>query len=104
MTVIPMSEVALLNQVREIAKLYGWLMYHTHNSRRSAPGFPDCVFVHPTGRLIFRELKSSKGRVRPEQKVWLEALCAAGQDAGIWRPEDLRSGAVVEALRVRRAA
>ena len=38
--------------------------------------------------LLFRELKSQRGRVRPEQKEWLATLSEAGSDAGIWRPSD----------------
>ena len=33
--------------VVELAKRFGWLLYHTHNSRRSASGFPDLVMVRP---------------------------------------------------------
>ena len=51
----------------------GWLVYHTHDSRRSQKGFPDLVLVRPP-QVIFAELKGPGGRVTPEQQVWIEAL------------------------------
>lgn len=51
----------------------GWLAYHTHDSRRSAAGFPDCVFVKD-GRVIFVELKTEVGKLSPDQQVWLDKL------------------------------
>lgn len=60
------------------ARAAGWLAYHTHDSRRSEPGFPDAVFVRD-GRIVFAELKAARGRVTPEQRAWLEAL---GKAAG----------------------
>lgn len=85
-----MSEDALLAQVRRLATDLGWMTYHTHDSRRSESGFPDLVLVHPRqGRILFRELKRMTGRVSADQKTFLDALQAVGQDAGVWRPDDL---------------
>lgn len=85
-----MSEDALLAQVRRLAMDMGWMTYHTHDSRRSESGFPDLVLISTTqGRTLFRELKRMKGRVTPDQKRFLEALTAVGQDAAVWRPDDL---------------
>lgn len=84
-----MSEEAFLAQVVRAARLLGYLVYHTRDSRRSARGFPDLVLVRAMdGRLIFAELKSSRGRVTAEQQAWLHALRAAGQRAYLWRPAD----------------
>jgi hypothetical protein len=68
----------------------GWkLRYHTHDSRRSAEGFPDLVLIHEKlGRIAVVELKSEKGRVPPEQVRWIKAFRAAGVPAYIWRPSD----------------
>lgn len=60
-------------QVRGLADFYGWLGYHTHDSRRSAAGFPDWVFVRGP-ELLFAELKTDRGRTSPAQRKWLEAL------------------------------
>lgn len=95
-----MKEAALQAQVARMARALGWLTYHTHDSRRSDAGFPDLVLVNARqGRLLFRELKTVKGRLRPEQQLWLEALGAAGFDAGVWRPGDLLDGVVEAELR-----
>jgi hypothetical protein len=67
------SEAAFQRQIEQLAGFYGWTTYHTHDSRRSAPGFPDLVLVRPP-ELIFAELKTDKGRIRPEQQQWLTML------------------------------
>jgi hypothetical protein len=90
-----MSEVTLQARVVAHARTLGWLVYHTYDSRRSQPGFPDLVLVHETqGRLLYRELKTQRGRIRPEQLAWLRALGRAGQDAAVWRPLDLLNDTV----------
>jgi VRR-NUC domain-containing protein len=94
-----MSEDALLAQVRRAALTLGWIVYHTHDSRRSEPGFPDLVLVSPRqGRILWRELKTARGRVSVEQQKWLDALRAAGQDVGVWRPVDLLEERIVAEL------
>ncbi len=96
-----MSEEVLQRRVVDIARSCGWLAYHTYDSRRSVAGFPDLVLVHAahgTGRVLFRELKTMKGRVSTAQKRWIDKLAVAGADVAVWRPEDLLSGAVVADL------
>lgn len=68
----------------EFARLSGWVLYHTHDSRRSPAGFPDLVLVRE--RVVFAELKAEKGRVTPEQLAWLGRLWQAGAEAYLWRP------------------
>lgn len=67
------SEAAFQTQVLNLAGYYGWKAYHTHDSRRSQAGFPDLVLVRGP-ELIFAELKTDTGRVRPEQQEWIGAL------------------------------
>lgn len=67
------SEAAFQQQVLNLAGFYGWCSYHTHDSRRSQAGFPDLVLVRGA-ELIFAELKTDTGRVRPEQQEWIAAL------------------------------
>lgn len=85
-----LTEREFMAQVVAFAKLHGWLVYHTHDSRRCAAGFPDLVLVKGL-RLIFAELKVGKNKTSPEQDTWLNALnravpalCGA---ALVWRPE-----------------
>lgn len=100
-----MTEAELQTNVRQVARLGGWLIYHTNDSRRSDKGFPDLVFVHPrTGRTVYAELKSAKGRIRPEQQQWIDALARGGHDVHVWRPEHWLSGAIQAVLLAERAA
>lgn len=48
----------------QLAAWHGLLSYHTHNSRRFQPGFPDCVLLGPAG-VIYGELKTTKGPITP---------------------------------------
>lgn len=83
-----MTEAQFQSAIITLATRLGWMHYHTHDSRRSVPGFPDLVLVHPIKRrTLFRELKAMKGRVSAAQVQWLDALASAGQDAGVWRPD-----------------
>jgi hypothetical protein len=90
-------EAPLQAYVRRECKARDLLHYHTHRSERSERGFPDSVIVGPRGAM-FRELKSDTGRPDPEQLVWLRRLRAAGADAGIWTPQDRRSGRILNEL------
>lgn len=92
-----MAEDTLQTRVEQIARELGWLRYHTYDSRRSAAGFPDLVMVR-RGRIVWRELKSMKGRVSSDQRKWLDALEKANADVGIWRPIDLLDGTVLAEL------
>ena len=86
---IPISERQFQNQVLQLARLYGWLAYHTWSSIHSAAGFPDLVLVRPP-RLLFLELKSAKGKLSPTQLQWGSALSACpGAWYGVFRPDDL---------------
>ena len=75
-----MSEAAFQQTVIDAARLTGWLVYHTHDSRHSPAGFPDLVLVRG-GRLMFWELKAMRGRASAAQLDWLAALAEAGADA-----------------------
>lgn len=56
----------------------------------SKKGWPDLTLWTPRfgGVILFRELKTAKGVVSPEQTEVLESLVASGQDAKVWRPSD----------------
>lgn len=69
------------------ARTHGWLVYHTYDSRRSEPGFPDLTLVR-RGRVIFAEVKRQKGKVSVHQQAWLHALAGAGAEVYVWRPSD----------------
>lgn len=66
----------------------GWLVYHTHRSDHSEPGFPDLVCVRADGYTIFAELKSTRpdAAATAEQREWLDRLSRGGHAAYLWYP------------------
>ena len=98
------SEKAFQSAVVRLAKQYGWLAYHTFDSRRSPSGFPDLVLApgptcHNDPRLCYAvELKTETGQVTLAQQAWLEALAGCtGVVAEVWRPSQLQE--IIERLR-----
>jgi Holliday junction resolvase len=88
-----LTEEQWQQRVVTFATLNGWRSYHTFDSRRSDPGFPDLVMIRD-GVLIVAELKTDKGKVTKAQMEWL-ALFASVQaqtnaeiGAYIWRPSE----------------
>jgi hypothetical protein len=77
---IKVSEKDLQRQVESLLTLLGFLWFHDRSLqhatvRTSKPGFPDICAVHPdNGVLVFIELKSEKGKMRPAQVEWKDAL------------------------------
>lgn len=82
-----LSERQWQQQVIDLATLYRWTWYHTHDSRRSNPGFPDLVLVRD--RVLFAELKTDRGRLTTDQHRWIGRLEDAGAEVFVWRPKDL---------------
>ena len=81
-----MTEKQFQMQIVMVAKANGWTVYHTYDSRRSEPGFPDLVLVRD--RVLFRELKTDAGRMSNAQEAWGQKLTEAGADFKVWRPQD----------------
>jgi hypothetical protein len=98
---VSLPETAFLGQVRRIALDLGYCCYHTHDSRRSEPGFVDIVLVDPChpSPVYMWELKTATGKVTPAQQVWMDALDGRTITAGVWRPRDL--GTMTDRLRRR---
>ena len=81
-------EAVLLAHVREQAAKNGWLVYHTYDSRRSEPGFPDIVAVRPNV-VLFSELKSETGKLTSDQLMWMNLISVASRiDCRVWRPSN----------------
>lgn len=83
------TEAQFTNAVVNLARSCGWLVYHARPAvvrsgkwathMQGDTGFPDIVAVHPSGRLVFAELKMLPetritGRPREDQQRWLDAL------------------------------
>ena len=80
------SEKRWQETVEAMATHLGWTCWHDRDSRRNDPGFPDLVCVHPDMGVRWIELKTERGRVRKEQRWWLDLLTEAGQFAFVARP------------------
>ena len=94
-----MSEKEYQNAVVRAFLDYGWKVYHTFDSRRSEPGFPDLVMVKGK-RIVFVELKSAKGKETTAQLEWLDALDKADTKiVDVWRPES-SDGEIIRLLRL----
>lgn len=107
-----MNEDDLLNAVVDLARLMGILVHHCRPARTKGPdgkdrwvtpikgdkGFTDLVLAGRRG-VLFRELKTQKGRLSPEQNTWLARLTSARQDAATWRPSDLTDGRIHKELK-----
>lgn len=107
-----MSEDDLKAAVLDACSAYGWLVHHDRpaRSRRdgqdrySTPvegdaGFPDLVLSHPKHGVLFRELKSERGRLSDDQQVWLAALADGGANVAVWTPTSWVDGLVDLELR-----
>ena len=81
-----LSEKHFQAQVIDLAKKCGALCYHTYDSTRCEPSFPDLVIVK--NKVLYRELKTEKGRLTKAQKAWGDKLTAAGADSA--RPSDMQ--------------
>ena len=83
------TEKQFQDQIIELAKYCGYLVYHDADSRRSEPGFPDLCLVGD--KLIFLEVKRQSGVVSEAQKIWITRLVKNGITARVVRPSDWES-------------
>lgn len=90
---VQISEAELQQAVIDTARTFGWRCAHFRPARTKhgwqtpvaadGKGFPDLVLVNrQTGRLIFAELKSDRGKTTPEQDDWLRDLQAVAAQIG----------------------
>lgn len=94
---LPQTEADFSRTVVDLAKTFHWKVYHTWGSLHSAFGYPDLTLVRG-GRLIFAELKGSKGKLTEEQTLWLEALKGTGKcEVYVFYPSDWET--IVEILK-----
>jgi len=109
----PLREADFGRQVEALLDAGGWRWFHSPDARRCQcgrvvrdsrrRGFPDYVAVRGA-RLLFIELKSERGRVRPEQMLWVNRLKTieyANESRSshihvyLWRPSDAAEIAAV---------
>jgi hypothetical protein len=102
-----MTEQQLLDAILDTCRLLRLRTAHFRPARTAAgwrtavagdgKGFPDLVIVG-LDQVVYRELKTDRGRPAAEQDVWVAALAAAGADIAIWRPRDWHSGRITADL------
>jgi hypothetical protein len=82
-----MTEAQFLTQVKQLAELMGWRVYHTLRSKGSDKGFPDLVMLRD-GRQVVAELKVGSNRATAAQLAWLQDFAEVpGVEAHLWTPE-----------------
>ncbi|HEX3331227.1 MAG TPA: VRR-NUC domain-containing protein [Gaiellales bacterium] len=87
MTAPAVHEKGVQASVVHLARLLGWAVFYVRDSRGSPAGWPDLVLIRDD-RLLFRELKTDRGRLSPDQQRCRERLEKTGADVGVWRPAD----------------
>lgn len=92
-----MNEKQLQSAIVTLCRLRRCQVYHSFLSIKSEPGFPDLVIARE-GLLLFREIKTDRGKVTEAQAQWLQLLRSAGADASVWREADLKSGRIAAEL------
>jgi hypothetical protein len=84
-----LTEKQFQRQVLDVARIYGWRVYHPMLSKWSERGFPDLTMVRPP-RVIFAELKRDNGKLTVHQDEWAEMLQdCPGVEYFVWRPFQL---------------
>jgi hypothetical protein len=81
------TEAAFQAQVVRLATLNRFHVYHVHDSRRSAPGYPD-LHIWGHRRSFLAELKTERGHLSLDQRRVIAQMRSAGLVVYVWRPSD----------------
>ena len=91
------DEKTFQKQVIELAHILGYTVAHFRPAKTAhgwrtpvaadGAGFPDLV-IAGHGRILYRELKTTTGRLSDDQEAWGEILTRNGADYAVWRPSD----------------
>lgn len=94
------DEADFQQQLTTAAKRMGYRCYHTHDSRKSEPGFPDVVLASPRQkRIVYAELKQDGENLSEDQAWWAAALLEAGHEWYLWRFKDWNTALAILAGR-----
>ena len=89
-----MKHAELLGKIRDKAGQLGVLAQHFPDSRRAwLPGWPDLMLIG-LGGVLFREIKTHRGRVEPAQWACGDRILKAGGNWAVWREHDWHSGLI----------
>jgi hypothetical protein len=95
-----MTHEKLIAEILWICDEYGLRAFYWPDSRKvSRKGWPDLA-VNGQNGWIFRECKTTFGRISREQRDIGYCLTIAGFDYAVWRPADLHSGLIRATLRL----
>lgn len=83
-----MSEKVWQRRIEQIAKGNGWTSYHTYDSRKSNPGYPDLHLVRG-GEELYIECKTETGELSAKQIEWRDLLVGAGAEWYCFRPSSI---------------
>ena len=82
------TEHAFTRYVINLAERLGWKVSWIRDARKTySRGVPDLMMVRE--RVLFAELKWNRGSLGSDQKLWRDALQAAGQEWYLWRPQSI---------------
>lgn len=82
------SEKSFQARVVQLARLCGWLEWHTLDSTGTRAGEPDLRLVRPP-RFVLAELKSQHGRLSIAQAAAIAVLeRCPGIEVYTWKPSD----------------
>ncbi len=83
-----LSEREWQTEIVATAEAAGWWVWCDQDSRRNKAGLPDLLLVRRP-RLVWAELKSERGTLRPAQVEFFNRLRGvAGVEFYVWRPSD----------------
>jgi hypothetical protein len=92
-----MTHDELQRHVAALCGKLGLLHFNFGGRRGVTPGWPDSTILSRRG-IIFRELKTERGSLEPEQRVVGYMLVAAEQNWAVWRPTDWLDGNIENEL------
>lgn len=92
-----MLEREFQHQVIQLAHILGFTVAHFRPAKTTkgwrtpvgadGKGFPDLVLAGHD-KILFRELKTTTGRLSADQVAWGETLQKHGADYAVWTPND----------------
>lgn len=80
-------EATFERQVEQVARQYGWTVYHVVDSRYTPHGWPDIHCLRGRRQLV-AELKRVGGALSEAQRQYLAEFAAAGVEVAAWTPLD----------------
>ena len=89
------GQASLNAGIRELITDLGLYGYRSNGGTER--GWPDWVIIGPCG-ILYRELKTERGTLTPEQRDVGARITKAGGNWSVWRPVHLLSGEIGQEL------